>query len=211
MATPVSGLDYRNSDNAHAWGDDETDVWIGRNMFGSTVELPRNAEQMKEFLQDKLPLGWLEESGVPINTSVDSTDFKALQGSSIIKSKVTSVARDFTVQALEENVRVTQLYWDHDKPKAVAAGESVVDIKNTLKTINCWAILQFVEGDYWKVYVFPSVDITDRGTLDHNNTAISIYQMTGRIRKDGWMFTNNPAYQEGMREEDKTDFAAANA
>ncbi|WP_346844617.1 hypothetical protein [uncultured Rothia sp.] len=155
------------------------------------------------------PLGWLAEDGVPIETSTDSQKFKAMQGSATIKTKITSLERNFQVQALEENLQVTSLYWANGKPEAVAADETLMDIPNTMKTLNCWAILSFVDGEYWKIYVFPSVDITDRGTLDHKNSDLSIYQMTADIRKAGWMITNNPSYQEGMTESEKADFSAA--
>lgn len=209
MAIPVTGIEHRNADNAHAWGDDETDVWLGVNTLSKKVTLPRNSQQAAQFVQQYKPLGWLAESGVPISTNIDSSEFNAMQGSAVIKTKITKVTRDFVIEALEENLRVTQLYWDHDKPKAVAAGESIIDIKNTIKTLNCWAILSFVEGEYWKVYVFPSVDITDRGTLNHSNTDFSMYQMTCKIKKDGWMFTNNPAYFNELEEDEKTNFDAA--
>lgn len=208
---PVTGIERRNSDNAHAWGDDETDVWIGINTIGSEIVLPRNSEQAKAFVAQHPPLGWLAEDGVPIETSVDSQKFKAMQGSATIKTKITSLERNFQVQALEEILAVTSLYWANGAPKAVAAGESLIDIPNTMKTLNCWAILSFVDGDYWKIYVFPSVDVTDRGTLDHKNSDLSVYQMTFDIRKAGWMITNNPSYMEGMTEEEKKDFTAAKA
>lgn len=208
---PVTGIDRRNADNAHAWGDDETDVWIGINTLGSEVTLPRNSEQAAAFVAQHAPLGWLAEDGVPIETSIDSEKFKAMQGSATIKTKITSLERNFQVQALEENLAVTSLYWANGKPKAVAAGETLIDIQSTMKTLNCWAILSFVDGDYWKIYVFPSVDVTDRGTLDHKNSDLSIYEMTFDIRKAGWMITNNPAYLEGMTEQDKADFSAADS
>lgn len=209
MAIPVTGIDHRDADNAHAWGDDETDVWLGINKLGQELVLPRNAAQAAAFLKNIKPLGWLGEDGVPIDTSIDSTDFTAMQGSAVVKTKITKVDRSFKVQALEENTRVTTLYWDHGVPRAVAEGESLVDLPATMKTINCWAVLNFVEGDYWKIYVFPSVDITDRGTLDHANSNLSIYEMTAKIKKAGWMITNNPAYMEDMTPEQKTNFAAA--
>lgn len=210
MAIPISGIEYRNADNAHAWGDDETDVWIGINTLGQAPNFPRNSTQLKNFLQSIKPLGWLAEDGIPIETEIDSTDFNALQGSAVIKTKITKVTRSFQIQALEENARVTKLYWDHDTPRMVAAGEAIVDIPNTISTLNCWAVLQFVEGEYWKVYVFPSVDVTDRGTLDHTNTALSIYQMTMKIKKAGWLITNNPAYIEAVPEGEADNFDAAN-
>lgn len=206
---PVTGIERRNADNAHAWGDDDTDVWIGINTLGSDIVLPRNSAQAAAFVKQHNPLGWLAEDGVPIETSIDSQKFKALQGGATIKTKITSVERNFQVQALEEILEVTSLYWVHGKPKAVAAGESLIDIPSTMKTLNCWAILSFVDGEYWKIYVFPSVDVTDRGTLDHKNSDLSIYQMTFDIRKAGWMITNNPSYLEGMTDEEKKDFTAA--
>lgn len=206
---PVTGIEGRNADNAHAWGDDETDVWIGIKTLGTDLVLPRNSAQATAFVAKYAPLGWLAEDGVPIETSTESQKFKAMQGSATIKTKITSLERNFQVQALEENLQVTSLYWANGKPKAVAAGETLMDIPNTMKTLNCWAILSFVDGEYWKIYVFPSVDITDRGTLDHKNSDLSIYQMTADIRKAGWMITNNPSYQEGMTESEKADFSAA--
>lgn len=209
MAIPVSGIDFRDADNAHAWGDEETDVWIGLNKLGEEPDYPRNSTQLAAFLQTIPPLGWLAEDGIPIETEIDSSDFNALQGSAVIKTKITKLTRSFQVQALEENARVTSLYWDHDEPRMVAAGEAIIDIPNTISTLNCWAVLQFVEGEYWKVYVFPSVDVTDRGTLDHTNTALSIYQMTMKIKKAGWMITNNPAYIKAVPAGKAEDFTAA--
>lgn len=209
MAIPVSGIDHRNSDNAHAWGDDDTDVWLGVNKLGQEIQLPKSSAEAAEFVKQHLPLGWLSESGVPISTEIDSTDFNAMQGSALVKTKITKTTRTFSVEALEENIRVTQLYWDHGTPKAVGAGESLVDLPNTLSTLNCWAILNFVDGEYWKIYVFPSVDITDRGELAHTNTDLSMYQMTCKIKKAGWMLTNNPEYYNATPEEERSGFATS--
>lgn len=196
MAIPANGIDHRDSDNAHAWGDDETDVWVGRNALGVDVDLPRSSDDLEKFVNDHLPMGWLEESGVPISLSAESNDFKAMQGSTIIKTKITGVDKTFTMGCLEEVARVTELWWDHGKPQKVKEGEALIDLPASLKTINCWAILKFVDGDYWKIYVFPSCDITERGELAHSNTDLTAYQFTFKIKKAGWMLTNNPAYLE---------------
>ncbi len=56
---PVTGIDRRNADNAHAWGDDETDVWIGINTLGTDLVLPRNSAQATAFVAKMHPLaGW---------------------------------------------------------------------------------------------------------------------------------------------------------
>lgn len=189
--------DVRNPDLAHAWGDDDSDVWVGRRRPSEPVELPKSYAELVAFAEKWLPLGWLADAGVPIETEVDSEQFTAFQGSQEIKEKITNTSRSFTVQALEESFRVGELYWDHGEPQLVTGTEgreTITELPATLKTINAWAILRFVDGDYWKIYVFPRVTISDRGTLEHQNSELSIYEMTARIIGKGWMITNNPDY-----------------
>lgn len=184
----------RDADNARAYGDEGTDVWLGQNRLGQELTLPRVSSELRTFASAHAPLGWLNEDGVPIDTDTDTQDFYALQGSQLILSKITQTTRTLTVQALEEVARVTELWWGHDAPKAVGNGESLVDLPASLKTIDCWCIAHFEHGEYFKTYVFPHVLISDRGTLDHSNSDLSMYEMTLKIRGNGWMFTNNPDY-----------------
>lgn len=188
--------DIRNSDNARAYGDSATDVWLGRKVPGQDPGLPKSSDALTTFAETYPPLGWLSEDGVPFDTDTDSEDFTALQGSQLIKTKITQTTRTATIQALEESFRVGALYWDHGEPKAVTgnAKEVLVDLPGSLKTIEAWAIFKFVDGDNFAIYVWPTVQITDRGTLEHQNSELSVYEMTAKFIGDGWMVTNNEDY-----------------
>ncbi|MCT1366622.1 hypothetical protein M4D50_01220 [Rothia sp. p3-SID1597] len=193
---PLQTVDVRNADNARAYGDSDTDVWLGRIVRGQDVTLPKSSQALVEFAKEHPPLGWLSEDGVPFDTDIDSEEFKGLQGSQIIKNKITQTNRSATIQALEESVRVGELYWDHGVPKRVTGTdqEAIVDLPGSLKTLDCWAIFKFTDGDNFAIYVWPHVQITDRGTLDHKNDDLSLYEMTTKFIGDGWMITNNADY-----------------
>ncbi|WP_178945902.1 hypothetical protein [Kocuria sp. TGY1127_2] len=195
MAT-LETVDVRNADNARAYGDSDTDVWLGRIHRDQTVQLPRSSNDLVKFSETHPPLGWLSEDGVPFDTDIDSEEFKGLQGSQIIKNKITQTNRSATIQALEESVRVGELYWDHGAPKKVAGStnETIVDLPGSLKTLDCWAIFKFTDGENFVIYVWPHIQITDRGTLDHKNDDLSLYEMTAKFIGDGYMITNNADY-----------------
>lgn len=188
--------DIRNADNARAYGDSDTDVWLGRRVKGQNPELPRSSDALTTFAETYPPLGWLSEDGVPFETDTDSEDFTALQGSQLIKSKITQTTRTATIQALEEAFRVGSIYWDHGEPQAVdgAEDEVLIDLPGSLSTIDCWAIFKFVDGENFAIYVWPHVQITDRGDLDHSNSDLTIYEMTAKFIGDGYMITNNSDY-----------------
>lgn len=199
--------DTRNADNAHAWGDEESDVWFIRRTIGQNLALPRTSAALEQFAKEHLPLGWLSDDGVPIKVDTDSKEFTAFQGAQDIKSKITKTTRTFTVQCYEEIVRVTELFWGHGKPQLVAegSGESVVDLPASLKTISGGAILRFTDEDFVKIYVFPQVQITDRGSVDHKNDALTAYEMTFKVSGKGWLITNSPDYAKNA---EGTDSAA---
>lgn len=184
----------RNADNARSYGDDLTDVWLGRNTPGETISLPRNLDELVKFAETHLPLGWLGEDGVPIEVSNDEQEFYGLQGSQLILTKNTKTTKSMKVQCLEEVARVTELFWDHGKPKAVGPGESLVDLPASMRTIDVWCIARFVHGSYYKIYVFPNALIGERGTVEHNNSALTIHELNVKVRGRGWMITNNPDY-----------------
>lgn len=210
MALDVT--DIRNADNARAYGDSDTDVWLGRRQKGKNPELPKSSAALTTFAETYPPLGWLAEDGVPFDTDTDAEDFNALQGSQLIKSKITQTTRTATVQALEEAFRVGALYWDHGEPVAVdgADDEVLVNLPGSLSTIDCWAIFKFVDGENFVIYVWPHVQITDRGSLDHSNSDLTIYEMTAKFIGDGYMITNNSDYVRRLNGEGGTDLPAGN-
>lgn len=185
--------ELKNSDNAHAYGDLDSEVLLAPK--GTT--LPQTVTAALTLF-DAPPavwgaVGWLSEDGVDLALSVESKDFKAFQGGTTIKTKVTSTDRSLKFQALEEKPLVTQLFWGHGDVEQVAGG-SRYELPESVGTVERCGVVRLTDGDVEKFYCFTNLQVSERGTLAHKLADLTVFEFTSKIIGSAYCLTTNPAY-----------------
>lgn len=175
--------------NVRVYGDLSSDVFLAPK--GTTLPTTVTADPPAPFVS----LGWLSEDGIDFDVSTDSEKFKAWQGGATIRVKTTGTEKTITFQALEETPGVTALFFDHGAP-TVTTGVAKIDLPEAVGTVERAAVFKFVDGDVTKLLCCELIQITDRGTISHSNSDMTLYEFTAEIIGDSYILTNNPAYVE---------------
>lgn len=180
----------KNYDNIRIYGDLESEVLLGA--LGTV--LPTDLTTVDP---DFKALGWLGEDGVPLTVSTNVEKFKGWQGGTTLRTKVTSTEKSFTVQALEENPLVFELFYD-SKPATVSgvgpARVAKIDLPGGIGTVSRAAVIKYVDGGVDKWLCCPRVEVGDRGDVPHTNAGMTIHEMTFEIIGDAYILTNAPAF-----------------
>lgn len=142
-------------------------------------------------------IGWISEDGVSLSVTTEVEKFKAWQGGTTLRTKVTSTEKTVTVQALEETPGVTELYFAHGAPTVTGTGATAVAkvvLPESLPTVERAAVFKFVDGGVIKYLCCELVQVTDRGEVSHQNNAMTMYEFTLEIIGNSYLLTNAPAY-----------------
>lgn len=178
----------KNRSNIRVYGDLDSGVYLAPK--GSTLP-----ETLTEPVDPFVELGWLSEDGIDLEVSTEAEKFKGWQGGATLRTKVTSTDKTITFQCLEETPGVTELYFDHGAP-TVTAGVARIDLPEGIGTVERAAIFRFIDGDVTKFLCCESIEITERGTVGHKNSDMTIYEFTAEIIGDSYILTDAPAYLE---------------
>lgn len=182
----------KSYDNIRVFGDLETDVYVAPKGTTMPVVLTVPSTPWE-------PLGWLAEDGTPLSLSAEVAKFKAYQGGTLLRTKVTSTEKSVQVQCLEEAPAVTSLYFDHGA--AVVTGTAPDEVAKivlpeSVGTVERAAIFRWVDGDTIKLLCCPLVQVGDRSEVPHKGDAMTVYGMTFSIIGECYILTNAAAYLE---------------
>jgi hypothetical protein len=183
----------KNYDAIRVYGDLESEVYLAPK--GTTLPTVLTADPADPFWA----VGWLSEDGISLNVSTDVEKFKAFQGGTTLRTKVTSTEKTIKFQALEETPGVTGLYYGHGDPVVTGTGTSAVakiDLPESVPTVERTAIFRFKDGDVEKWLCCELVQISDRGEVPHQNNAMTLYEFTLDIIGDSYFLTNAPVFTE---------------
>lgn len=144
-------------------------------------------------------LGWLAEDGVKIDRKVDVAKFKAHQGGTQVKTKVTGTETSFAFQCLEETAIVMGLM--HAGATGVTTtGVTTISILGGMKSdARAWVVDEYESGagpagvPLQTRYVFPSGTIGDRGSIVMKTDEMVVYEFTVDVIGDFTMVTNSPS------------------
>jgi hypothetical protein len=175
-----------NYDNVRSYGDLDSEVFFGP--LGST--LPTT---LTDPTTPFAPVGWLGEDGVSLAVSTDVEKFKAWQGGTTLRTKVTSTEKSISIQCAEETPGVTELYFGHGAP-VVTAGVARIDLPEGIGSVARAAVFKFVDGGVTKFLCCEKVEVTDREELSHTNTGATVYGFTLEIIGDSYILTDAEAY-----------------
>lgn len=171
--------------NIRIYGDDASAVYVAPKGTTGPVDLAAVSASYKE-------VGWLSEDGVDVERNEDVAEFKAWQGGKVVRKKVTSVDDTFKFQALEENLVTTGLYYKGQAP-VVTTGVAKITVTNQSKSDERAFVIDFVDGTVSKRYVIPSGEVSERATIPHKNTDMTLYEYTVTIYGDYFIYSNAPA------------------
>ncbi len=183
----------KNYDNIRVYGDLDSEFYLAP--LGSTLPTAIATDPTDPFWA----FGWLSEDGVDLEVSTDAQKFKAFQGGTTVRTKVTSTEKTLKVQALEETPGVTGVYFDHGDPVVTGVGDAAVAkiiLPEAIRTRAFAGVAKFVDNDVQKWLVCERLEVTSRGTVAHKNSDMTIYEFTFDILGDAYILTNAPAYLE---------------
>lgn len=176
----------KNYDAIHVWGDESTTVYLRRKGTGSGS--PSGLEAPTE-LHKFLDGGWLGEDGIDLEISADVSKFRAYQGGTIVKTRVTSTERSFKLQFLQEDAVSTEVFYGHDGVTLVD-GLARYEIPKSLPYREYEFLVDFVDGATTKRLVLTAAP-GERGTVPHKNDDLTIHEVTFDIIGDAHVITDD--------------------
>ncbi|EYT56027.1 hypothetical protein H490_0103900 [Leucobacter sp. UCD-THU] len=182
----------KNLSNVRVYGDLDTEAYFAPK--GST--LPVTLTEPEAPFNS---VGWLSEDGIDLDLTAEVTKFKGMQGGTTIRTKVVSSEKSFKVQCLEESPLVTAMFYGHGAPTVTGTGASAVariDLPEAIPMVERSAVIRFVDNGIEKFLCCDLVQATERGTVPHKNTDMTVYEITFEIIGDCYILTNSPAYLE---------------
>ena len=166
----------KDRDNVRIYGDDASGVWVADKGTTGPVGLAAPGVGFTE-------VGWLGEDGIDFDRNEEVSEFKAFQGGTMLRKKVTSVDDTFKFIALEETALTLGLYY---KGVTATAGTGIetYEISNQAVSDERAFVVDLVDGAVTKRYVIPSGEVTGRATVGHKNTDLTMYEFTVTIYGD---------------------------
>ena len=177
-------------ENIKVFGDLDTDVYIAPKGSTLPVALGVPAAPFKA-------LGWLGEDGTPLALAAEVVKFKAYQGGTLLRTKVTSTEKSVQVQCLEESPGVTSLYFDHGAATVTGVAPNQVakiDLPEAVGTVERAAVFRWLDGTTEKLLCCPLIQVGERSEVPHKGDAMTVYGMTFSIIGECYLLTNSAAY-----------------
>lgn len=136
--------------------------------------------------------GWLGEDGINVSRSPDVKKFRAHQGGTLIRTKVTGTDNSFKFVCLEETAIVLGLM--HAGATGVTAtGVSTITVPGGIAPDErAWVIDEYDSGIQTR-YVFPKGQIGDRGDIVMKTDEMTQYEFTVDVYGDFSIITNSTA------------------
>lgn len=182
----------RNSDNVRVFGSLDDMLWLAP--VGTTMPLTLDVMLPSPWV----PAGWLAEAGVPINVSTDVEKFKAYQGGTTIRTKVTATEKSLSWTMLEKTPLALKLHQDAGDPVMISENVARVDLPEGIGVVAMAAVLVTVDDDVVDFLCMEKVEIGEREAVPHANNEISGYGMSAEIVGESYMLTNAPAFTDGL-------------
>lgn len=169
-----------------AYGDLSSAVRVAASGTTGPIGLAAPAAAFKD-------VGWLGEDGVSLSRKVESKTFKAHQGGTTVKTKITGTENSFKFQCNEENAVVLGLM-HAGSTGATVTGTSTITIPGGMTSDpRAWVIDEFEGTTINTRYIIPVGTVTDRGDIVMKYDDVTIYEFTVVITGDFSMITNSTA------------------
>lgn len=178
----------KNYDAIHIWGDEDTTVSIARKKDNPTI--PTALEDLGDEFFDA---GWLSEDGIGLEVSADVTKFKAYQGGKLVKTRVTSTENSFGLQFLQEDPDTTEIFYGHDGV-TTTGGVAKYKIPGAITHKEYVVVIDFKDAGVTKRLVVETASPGERGTVPHQNSELTVLEVTFDIVGDAYVLTDDPVF-----------------
>ena len=173
----------KNLANIRIYGEDASAVFVGPLGTTAPVGLAAPATPIRD-------VGWLGEEGVAVARKAEVKKFKAHQGATTVKTKITGTDNSFKFQCLEETAIVLGLM--HAGSTGVTTtGVSVTTIPGGMSSDPRMWVVDEYEGTIQTRYVFSNGTVGDRGDIVYKSDEITIYEFTVEVVGDFTHTTNS--------------------
>ncbi len=163
----------KDRDNVRIYGDDAGGVWVAPKGTTGPTTLAAPSGTFAE-------VGWLGEDGIDFDRNEDVAEFKAWQGGTLLRKKVTSQDDTFKFVALEETALTLGLYYKGVEPTTASSVDTFAISNQAVSDERAW-VVDMVDDTITKRYVVPSGEITARATVPHKNSDLTMYEFTVTI------------------------------
>ena len=180
----------RNSDNIRVFGSLDDALWVAPvgTVMPTTLELDLPAPWV--------PVGWLSDSGVPVEIGTDVEKFKAHQGSTTVRTKVTSTEKTLSFTMLEKTPLALKLHQDAGDPTLLSPGIAKVVLPEGIGVVSMAAVLVTRDEDVIDFLCMEKIEIGEREEVPNAADEISGYGMSAEIVGGSYMLTNAPVFVE---------------
>jgi len=136
--------------------------------------------------------GWLGEAGVNVSRSADVKKFRAHQGGTLIRTKVTGTDNSFKFVCLEETAIVMGLM--HAGATGVTTtGVSTITVPGSMPPDErAWVVDEY-DGATRIRYIFPKGQVGDRGDIVMKTDEMTQYEFTVDVYGDFSIITDSTA------------------
>lgn len=143
---------------ARIYGDLGTGIWLAP----EGTDLPEGLEL--DPGAPFVPSGWLEDSGIEMETSKDQTKINALQGGTLIKQRVGKVEKSISFTTLEDSALVAELAYMNkvEVTGGIAKQEIGLDQARSARRV---MLVDAVEGNVVDRHACALVEVTFTGTV----------------------------------------------
>lgn len=159
--------------NIRIYGDDASAVFVAPKGTTGPTTLAAPAGTFVE-------LGWLSEDGIELDRNENLVEFNAHQGGALVRAKRTSVKDTFKFVCLEETAKVLGLYYAGVAPTTASSVDTFAITAQTVSDERAWVVDNY-DGLIQKRYVVPSGEVTNRATISHKNSDLTMYEFTVSI------------------------------
>lgn len=180
----------RNSDNIRVFGSLDDALWVAPvgTQMPTTLEL--------NLPSPWVPVGWLSDSGVPLEISTDVEKFKAHQGSTTVRTKVTSTEKTISFTMLEKTPLALRLHQGAEAPTTLSPGIAKVVLPEGIGVVSVAAVLVTRDEKVVDFLCMEKIEIGEREEVPNAADEISGYGMSAEVVGGSYLLTNAPAFLE---------------
>lgn len=181
-----------DKDNVNVFNQLGGGVWVAPK--GSTLPTDLTTDPASPFE----PVGWISEDGVSYELEKNIEDYRAWQGSTLVRRSVTEVTQTWTFACLEGNELVQTLA--HSGNAGVVSGVapeaiSTRDLTGQNKTVERALVIDAVDSNGTKErWTVSAADISLAGEMVLGNGEVRVYEFTATALADAAikLISNSP-------------------
>lgn len=180
----------KNRNNVRIYGDLSSGVFVAPK--GTTGPTAPTATPFPAPPAAFVEVGWTSDDGVNLDRKEDTAAFTAWQSGTVVRKKVKSVEDTLKFTSIEENPTVLGLYYKGVTPTTTSGVDHYAITNQARSDERAW-VVDFVDGGVQKRIVAPSGEVTERASVSHKNSDLTMYEYTVTIYGDYDLYVTSAA------------------